>query len=137
MPAYKKKKVPVAPMHSVVQIKLPPQPELEGTLSQKIKKFLKVLKSNYEVFQQYNPLTIGINKSLHPLYPAISRRIINASIHRHTQQIAYLQNVKKESHRCNLHGTQIELISDEAKQQARSLLKQLDLAKKKPKKKFS
>lgn len=103
----KKEEVKVAVVRAVVQrpqLKLKPKPITVPT-PVRAKQFLEELKKTYPVLKLKLPLSIGVGKQLHGLYPDQPNRIINTALYLHTHNKDYLKNLTiQNSPRYNLDG---------------------------------
>lgn len=89
-----------------------------------IRALLKDLQTRYEVFRNYSPLAIGIDKQLFAALPDVSRKSLRAAMRSHTMSTRYLKEMEKAPHRLNLDGTQAGEVTDENRQHAAEQLRE-------------
>lgn len=89
-----------------------------------IRVLLKDLQTRFDVFRNYSPLAIGIDKQLFAALPELSKKSIRLAMRSHTMATRYLREMEKASHRLNLDGSQAGEVTDENRQHAAELLKE-------------
>ncbi|MCA1937629.1 MAG: ProQ/FINO family protein, partial [Dechloromonas sp.] len=66
-----------------------------------IRVLLKDLQTRFDVFRNYSPLAIGIDKQLFAALPELSKKSIRLAMRSHTMATRYLREMEKASHRLN------------------------------------
>jgi ProP effector len=89
-----------------------------------IRALLKDLQARYDVFRNYSPLAIGIDKQLFAELPELSKKSLRLAMRSHTMATRYLKEMEKAAHRLNLDGTPAGEVTDENRQHATELLKE-------------
>lgn len=98
---------------------------LEGKAMERARAFLDVLRKNHIAIAELLPLQREVNKVLHPMYPTIPHKIINSALYFHTSSIGYIENIYKGFGRFTVDKIFVESISDEDREKATVLLKQI------------
>lgn len=89
-----------------------------------LRSLLKDLQSRFDVFRNYSPLAIGIDKQLFAALPEVSKKSVRLAMRSHTMATRYLREMEKATHRLNLDGSQAGEVTDENRQHAAELLKE-------------
>jgi ProP effector len=89
-----------------------------------IRALLKDLQARYDVFRNFSPLAIGIDKQLFAELPELSKKSLRLAMRSHTMATRYLKEMEKATHRLNLDGTPAGEVTDENRQHATELLKE-------------
>lgn len=89
-----------------------------------IRVLLKDLQARFDVFRNYSPLAIGIDKQLFAALPELSKKSVRLAMRSHTMATRYLREMEKATHRLNLDGSQAGEVTDENRQHATELLKE-------------
>lgn len=105
--------------------KSPDFPELEGNAAIRAKTFLEILRKNHVAMAELLPLQLEVNKVLHKVYPTVPHKIINMALYYHTSSIGYLENIHKGYGRFTIDKQFVDNISDEDREKATTLLKQI------------
>lgn len=89
-----------------------------------IRALLKDLQARYDVFRNFSPLAIGIDKQLFAELPELSKKSVRLAMRSHTMATRYLKEMEKATHRLNLDGTPAGEVTDENRLHANELLKE-------------
>lgn len=89
-----------------------------------IRALLKDLQARFDVFRNFSPLAIGIDKQVFAALPDLSKKSLRLAMRSHTMTTRYLKEMEKASHRLNLDGSQAGEVTDENRQHAGELLKE-------------
>lgn len=89
-----------------------------------VRSLLKDLQSRFDVFRNYSPLAIGIDKQLFAALPEVSKKSVRLAMRSHTMATRYLREMEKATYRLNLDGSQAGEVTDENRQHAAELLKE-------------
>lgn len=89
-----------------------------------VRALLKDLQTRYDVFRNFSPLAIGIDKQLFAAMPEVSKRSIRLAMHSHTISTRYLKEMEKGQQRLNLDGTPAGEVTDENRQHAAEQLRE-------------
>ena len=85
---------------------------------------LKDLQTRFDVFRNFSPLAIGIDKQLFAALPDLSRKTVRLAMRSHTMTTRYLKEMEKGTQRLNLDGSPAGDVTDENRQHASELLKE-------------
>lgn len=85
---------------------------------------LKELQTRYDVFRNFSPLAIGIDKQLFAAMPEVSKRTLRLAMRSHTISTRYLKEMEKGTQRLNLDGTPAGEVTDENRQHASEQLRE-------------
>lgn len=99
-------------------------PAAAGEKTTDIRALLKDLQARYDVFRDYSPLAIGIDKQLFAAVPEVSRKSLRLAMRSHTMTTRYLKEMEKATHRLNLDGSPAGEVTVENRQHAAELLKE-------------
>ncbi len=89
-----------------------------------VRALLKDLQERYEVFRNFSPLAIGIDKQLFEAMPDLSKRALRMAMRSHTMATRYLKEMEKGQQRLNLDGSPAGEVTDENRQHATELLRE-------------
>ena len=85
---------------------------------------LKDLQARYDVFRNFSPLAIGIDKQLFEQLPGVSRKSLRLAMRNHTISTRYLKEMEKGSVRLNLDGSPAGEVTDENRRHAAEQLRE-------------
>ncbi len=85
---------------------------------------LKDLQTRFEVFRNFSPLAIGIDKQVFEKVPEVSKKSLRLALRSHTMATRYLKEMEKGAVRLNLDGTPAGEVTDENRQHAAELLRE-------------
>ena len=85
---------------------------------------LKDIQARYDVFRNYSPLAIGIDKQLLAQQPDLNRRALRMALRSQTMATRYLKEMEKAEQRLNLDGTPAGEVTAEARTYATDLLRE-------------
>jgi ProP effector len=85
---------------------------------------LKELQARFDVFRNFSPLAIGIDKQLFEQMPEVSRKSLRVAMRSHTISTRYLKELEKGTVRLNLDGTPAGEVTDENRQHAAEQLRE-------------
>ena len=85
---------------------------------------LKTLQEHFEVFRNFSPLAIGIDKQLLAQQPELNRKALRLALRSHTQSTRYLKEMEKAHLRRNLDGTEAGEVTAEARSHSAELLRE-------------
>ena len=66
---------------------------------------LKDLQTRFDVFRNFSPLAIGIDKQVFAQLPEVSKKALRLAMRSHTISTRYLKEMEKGTVRLNLDGT--------------------------------
>lgn len=89
-----------------------------------IRTLLKDLQTRFDVFRNFSPLAIGIDKQLFAQLPELSKKTLRLAMRSHTMSTRYLKEMEKGTVRLNLDGTPAGEVTDENRQHAAELLRE-------------
>lgn len=89
-----------------------------------IRALLKDLQARFDVFRNFSPLAIGIDKQLFAALPEISKKSIRQAMRNHTISTRYLKEMEKGTQRLNLDGSPAGEVTDENRQHAAEQLRE-------------
>lgn len=84
---------------------------------------LKTLQERFEVFRNFSPLAIGIDKQVFEKLPELSKKSLRLAMRSHTISTRYLKEMEKGTVRLNLDGSPAGEVTDENRQHASEQLK--------------
>ena len=84
---------------------------------------LKDLQDRFDVFRNFSPLAIGIDKQVFALLPELSKKSLRLAMRSHTISTRYLKEMEKGTVRLNLDGTPADEVTDENRQHATEQLR--------------
>ena len=85
---------------------------------------LKDLQGRFDVFRNFSPLAIGIDKQLIAQQPDVNRKALRLALRSHTMSTRYLKEMQIASARLNLDGSAAGEITDEARTHSGDLLRE-------------
>ena len=85
---------------------------------------LKDLQTRFDVFRNFSPLAIGIDKQVFAQLPEVSKKALRLAMRSHTISTRYLKEMEKATHRLNLDGSPAGEVTEENRQHAGELLKE-------------
>ena len=85
---------------------------------------LKPLQERFEVFRNFSPLAIGIDKQVFEKLPELSKKSLRLAMRSHTISTRYLKEMEKGTVRLNLDGSPAGEVTDENRQHASEQLKE-------------
>ena len=85
---------------------------------------LKDLQGLFDVFRNFSPLAIGIDKQLIAQEPDLNRKALRLALRSHTMSTRYLKEIQIASARVNLDGSVAGEVTDEARTHSGELLRE-------------
>jgi ProP effector len=85
---------------------------------------LKTLQERFEVFRNFSPLAIGIDKQVFEKLPELSKKSLRLAMRSHTISTRYLKEMEKGTVRLNLDGSPAGEVTDENRLHATEQLKE-------------
>ena len=85
---------------------------------------LKEIQAGHDVFRNFSPLAIGIDKQLLALRPELNRKALRMALRSHTMSTRYLKEMEKAEVRLNLDGTPASEVTAEARTHSAELLRE-------------
>ena len=85
---------------------------------------LKTLQERFEVFRNFSPLAIGIDKQVFEKLPELSKKSLRLAMRSHTISTRYLKEMEKGTVRLNLDGSPAGEVTYENRQHASEQLKE-------------
>lgn len=85
---------------------------------------LKDLQGRFDVFRNFSPLAIGIDKQLIAQEPELNRRALRLALRSHTMSTRYLKEMQTASARLNLDGSAAGEVTEEARTHSGDLLRE-------------
>jgi ProP effector len=85
---------------------------------------LKDLQTRFDVFRNFSPLAIGIDKQVFAQLPDVSKKSLRMAMRSHTNTTRYRKEMEKGSMRLNLDGSPAGEVTDENRQHAAEQLKE-------------
>jgi len=89
-----------------------------------VRALLKDLQTRFDVFRNFSPLAIGIDKQVFAQLPEVSRKSLRLALRSHTISTRYLKEMEKGSVRLNLDGSTAGEVTDENRQHAAEQLRE-------------
>lgn len=89
-----------------------------------VRALLKDLQTRFDVFRNFSPLAIGIDKQVFEALPELSKKSIRLAMRSHTISTRYLKEMEKGTQRLNLDGTPAGEVTDENRQHASEQLRE-------------
>lgn len=99
----------------------------ENTKTEKpidVRALLKELQSRFDVFRNFSPLAIGIDKQVFAQMPEVSKKSLRLAMRSHTISTRYLKEMEKANTRFNLDGTPAGEVTDENRKHAAESLRE-------------
>ena len=85
---------------------------------------LKTLHERFDVFRNFSPLAIGIDKQVFEKLPELSKKSLRLAMRSHTISTRYLKEMEKGTVRLNLDGSPAGEVTDENRLHATEQLKE-------------
>lgn len=85
---------------------------------------LELLYKKATVFRDYQPLAIGIHKSLMDRFPDVDKRQVRTVLHFHTGTTRYLKAIVEGAPRFDLDGNPSDLVTADQQAQAAATLRE-------------
>lgn len=85
---------------------------------------LKDLQGRFDVFRNFSPLAIGIDKQLIAQEPDVNRKALRLALRSHTMSTRYLKEMQTASARLNLDGSAAGEVTEEARTHSGDLLRE-------------
>jgi ProP effector len=85
---------------------------------------LKDLQARFDVFRDYRPLAIGIDKQVLAQMPGLEKKALRLAMRSHTISTRYLKEMEKAAQRLNLDGTSAGEVTEENRRHAAELLRE-------------
>lgn len=97
----------------------PPKPP-----AQEARNLLKSLQDKFQVFRDYMPLAIGIDKQLLAQEVDLNRKILRLALGMHTNSFRYLKSMESAKQRFNLDGSDGGEVPEEHRKHASEILRE-------------
>ena len=97
----------------------PPKPP-----AQEARNLLKSLQDKFQVFRDYMPLAIGIDKQLLAQEVDLNRKILRLALGMHTNSFRYLKSMESAKQRFNLDGSDGGEVPEEHRKHAAEILRE-------------
>ena len=91
---------------------------------QSARALLKSLQTSFPVFNEYSPLSIGIDKQLLARLPDLERKVLRIALGMHTNSLRYLKIMEKATHRLDLDGNVGDEVTVEHRRHATEVLRE-------------
>ncbi len=91
---------------------------------QDARNLLKTLYETFQVFREFQPLSIGIDKQLLAHDPALNRKALRLALGMHTHSYRYMKAMEKAVQRFNLDGSPGGEIPEEHRKHAAEVLRE-------------
>ena len=85
---------------------------------------LKDIQTRHDVFRNFSPLAIGIDKQLLAQQPELNRKALRMALRSHTMSTRYLKEMEKAAARLNLDGTAAGEVTEDARTHSAELLRE-------------
>jgi ProP effector len=85
---------------------------------------LKDIQARYDVFRNFSPLAIGIDKQLLEQQPELNRKALRMALRSQTMSTRYLKEMEKAEVRLNLDGTAAGEVTEDARAHSAELLRE-------------
>ena len=92
--------------------------------AQEARKLLKGLQDKFQVFRDYMPLAIGIDKQLLAQEADLNRKILRLALGMHTNSFRYLKSMESAKQRFNLDGSDGGEVPEEHRKHASEILRE-------------
>lgn len=89
-----------------------------------VRALLKDLQTRFDVFRNFSPLAIGIDKQVFAQLPEVSKKSLRLAMRSHTISTRYLKEMEKGTVRYNLDGSVAGEVTDENRQHAAEQLRE-------------
>ena len=88
------------------------------------RELLKSLQEKFQIFQDYQPLAIGIGKQLIAIDAKVHRKTLRLALGIHTHSSRYLKTIANATQRFNLDGSFASEVLEEHRQHAADTLRE-------------
>ena len=85
---------------------------------------LKDIQARHDVFRDFAPLAIGIDKQLLAQQPELNRKALRLALRNHTMSTRYLKEMQTGTVRLNLDGTAAGEVTEDARTHSAELLRE-------------
>lgn len=85
---------------------------------------LKDIQARHDVFRNFSPLAIGIDKQLLAQQPELNRKALRMALRNHTMSTRYLKEMQTGTVRVNLDGTTAGEVTEDARTHSAELLRE-------------
>ena len=85
---------------------------------------LKDIQARHDVFRNFSPLAIGIDKQLLAQQPELNRKALRMALRNHTMSTRYLKEMQTGTVRFNLDGTAAGEVTEDARTHSAELLRE-------------
>ena len=85
---------------------------------------LKDIQTRHDVFRNFSPLAIGIDKQLQARQSELNRKTMRIALGLHTNSLRYLKSMEKATRRFDLDGNPGEEVSETHRAHAAEVLKE-------------
>jgi len=85
---------------------------------------LKDIQARHDVFRNFSPLAIGIDKQLLTQQPELNRKALRMALRSHTISTRYLKEMQTGTVRLNLDGTAAGEVTEDARTHSAELLRE-------------
>ena len=92
--------------------------------AQEARKLLKGLQDKFQVFRDYMPLAIGIDKQLLAQEVDLNRKTLRLALGMHTNSFRYLKSMESAKQRFNLDGSDGGEVPEEHRKHASEILRE-------------
>ena len=92
--------------------------------AQEARNLLKSLQDKFQVFRDYMPLAIGIDKQLLAQETDVNRKILRLALGMHTNSFRYLKSMESAKQRFNLDGSDGGEVPEEHRKHASEILRE-------------
>ena len=92
--------------------------------AQEARNLLKSLQDKFQVFRDYMPLAIGIDKQLLAQEANLNRKILRLALGMHTNSFRYLKSMESAKQRFNLDGSDGGEVPEEHRKHASEILRE-------------
>ena len=92
--------------------------------AQEARNLLKSLQDKFQVFRDYMPLAIGIDKQLLAQEVDLNRKILRLALGMHTNSFRYLKSMESAKQRFNLDGSDGGEVPEEHRKHAAEILRE-------------
>lgn len=92
--------------------------------AQEARNLLKSLQDKFQVFRDYMPLAIGIDKQLLAQEVDLNRKILRLALGMHTNSFRYLKSMERAKQRFNLDGSDGGEVPEEHRKHASEILRE-------------
>jgi ProP effector len=85
---------------------------------------LKDIQARHDIFRNFSPLAIGIDKQLLAQQPDLNRKALRMALRNHTMSTRYLKEMQTGTVRFNLDGTAAGEVTEDARTHSAELLRE-------------